>query len=238
MQLKSLLHRSGLDRHQVDVYLSLIGMGEATAGQIAKTSGVPRTYTYRVLDELIDKGFVTSQDHRSIRRYTVTDYEAPKRYIEKKQFELYSLQQEAQSLNAQLENLANPQVPAAHTEPLKEQSGLDDLWQLLHSTITREIWVMNPPSWWGDSTHSSQMKKWEDYRLKQHIWEKRFLGAEGERYEAKYAEYSKWKELYSDSSIFLIDQYQIQVTNWDPFRAIRIESQEVVNLMKGMMEKN
>lgn len=237
MQLKSLLSRSGLDRHQVEVYLSLISVGEGTAGQIAKKSGVPRTYTYRVLDELIDKGFVTSQDHRSIRRYKITDYEAPKRYIEKKQFELYSLQQEAQSLNARLENLANPQVATAETEALKEQSGYDDLWQLMHSTITREIWVINPPDWWGDISHSPQMKKWEQYRHKQHIWENRFLGAEGERYEAKYTEYRKWKELYSDSSIFLIDQYQVQITSWNPFRALRIESQEIVDLQKSMLEQ-
>ena len=97
MRLQSILNRAGLDRHEVDVYLSLIGLGEATAGQIAKKSGVPRTYTYKVLEELIDKGFVNTQEHRSIRRYNVTDFEAPLRYIERQQFKLYSLQQEAQS---------------------------------------------------------------------------------------------------------------------------------------------
>ena len=72
MRLQSILNRAGLDRHEVDVYLSLIGLGEATAGQIAKKSGVPRTYTYKVLEELIDKGFVNTQEHRSIRRVVRT----------------------------------------------------------------------------------------------------------------------------------------------------------------------
>jgi len=235
MRLQSLLNRAGLDRHEVDVYLSLIGLGEATAGQIAKKSGVPRTYTYRVLDELIDKGFVNTQEHRSIRRYSVTDFEAPLRYIERQQFKLYSLQQEAQSLNAQLENLSNPQVPTASAEALKDQPGMEDFWQLLHSTITREIWLINPPSWWGDASHSRDMKKWEQFRQKQHIWERRFLGADGERFEAKYTEYQKLKDLYGDASFVLVDHYQLQISSWEPFRALRIESPEMVDLMKGML---
>ncbi|MDZ4217079.1 MAG: hypothetical protein U1C97_02050, partial [Candidatus Gracilibacteria bacterium] len=37
-------------------------------------------------------------------------------------------------------------------------------------------------------------------------------------------------------SLFLVDQYQVQVTSWDPFRALRIESQEMVDLHKSMLE--
>lgn len=237
MAVKGLLQQTGLDTHETDIYLSLITLEEATAGQLSKASGVPRTYTYRVLESLIDKGFVQERETRSIRRYAITDFEAAKRYIEQQQLNLYKVQQEAQTLSAQLENLASPQVPAAVADILKDQRGREELWQLLHSTITREIWVINPPLWWGDSSSFLEVKKWEKYRLKQHIWEKRFIHRDQELPEAKFIE-EKPVDISKpgQTSLFLIDQYQVQVTSWEPFRALRIESQEMIELQKELLQ--
>lgn len=236
MQTQAVLHQAGLDRHETEIYLSLIRLGEATAGQLAKTSGVPRTYTYKILESLSDKGFVKERESRSIRRYSITDFEAPKRYIEQQQLALYRVQQEAQSLSAQLENLANPEAPTAVSEQLKDQRGLEDFWQLMHSTITREIWVINPPLWWADSSHSAEVKKWEKYRIKQHIWEKRFTTTDHILPEAKFVES---KRIHCKNpgkrSLFLIDHYQVQITNWEPFRALRIESQHMVQLQQELL---
>ncbi len=172
MQLKDFLSKVGLDDHQVDVYLALVALGEATAGQIAKMSGVPRTYTYKILEELAEKDFIQSDSSKSIRRYSLTDFDAPKRYLERKQLDLYKMQQEAQAMNVQLENLAHPTVPSPSSELLKDSVGEIDFWKLLHSTLTREIWIINPPKWWGAIEHSSDVKRWEEYRSRQHIWEK------------------------------------------------------------------
>jgi hypothetical protein len=180
---------------------------------------------------------VRTTDARSIRKYAITDYQAPQRYLEKRQFELYRAQQEAQSLAAQLETMANPQAPVAIAEQLKNTIGIDDFWKLLHSTITREIWIVNPPAWWGNIDHSSEAKKWEQFRQKQHVWEKRFAADEASSRSAGFTENKVLKGLQSQhSTLILIDHYQIQVTNWDPFRALRVESSEMVNLLKGILE--
>jgi predicted transcriptional regulator len=235
MQLQTVLQQAGLDRHETELYLSLIQLGDATAGELAKTSGVPRTYTYKVLESLEDKGLVHQLQTRSIRKYSITDFEAPKRYIEQKQLELYRLQQDAQSLSHQLESFARPEAPSAVSEALQDHKGEMDFWQLMHSTLTREIWVISPPEWWGAVNYSSEVKKWESYRKKQHIWEMRFC-AQGKILPD--AEYTELKLLKADSSatLFLIDNYQVQVTNWAPFRALRIESQEMVGLQKGIFQ--
>lgn len=236
MQIKNLLQKAGLDQHEVDTYIALISLGEATAGQLSRMSRVPRTYTYNVLESLADKGFVQSDSSRSIRRYSITDFQAAQRYIERKQLELYKVQQEAQTLNAQLENLSNPQAPTAIVNPANDQAGLDEFWKLLHSTITREIWIANAPSWWDDESFSNEVKKWQKFRQKQHIWEKHFTGEEREEEAQRFTEYEVLKNPpKSSSSLFLIDQYQVQITSWSPFRSIRIESQEMVDLQQSML---
>lgn len=236
MQIKKFLESTGLEQQEVDVYLALVELGSATAGQISKKSLVPRTYAYRILDQLVEKGFVESDDSPSVRRYSITDYDAPKRYLEKQQFELYSLQQEAQSIHTHLETLANPQVPTATVEAQKGQVHKEELWKLMHSTLTREVWIINPPEWWGNPDHSLEVKKWEQYRLKQHIWERRFWDPSQTIEETKYVEASHVKHDCPQATLILVDQYHLQITNWDPFRALRIESQEMVDLYKALLE--
>jgi|CXWL01.1.fsa_nt_gi DNA-binding MarR family transcriptional regulator len=237
MTVQNLLQETGLDHHEVALYLALIQDGEAPAGRLAKKSGIPRTYAYKVLDSLIGKGLVRPTASRSVRHYSITDFEAPKRYLEKKQFEQYQAHQKVQSLVAQLENLATPQAATASIEHLKNISGEQDFWRLLHSTITREIWIVNPPDWWGNINHSSEVKKWVQYRDKQHIWEKRFLaGIQSQNSMQKFTEMLPLKITQKCSAtLLLIDHYQIQVTSWEPFRAVRIESEEMVELQKSLL---
>lgn len=234
MDVQKTLQAAGLDQHEMQVYLALISLQESTAGQLSKKSGVPRTYVYKILESLESKGFVRAANTNGIRRYAITDFEAPKRFIEQQQFQLYRLNQEAQTLSAQLENMASPQAPMALAEPMKNADGLSDFWKLLHSTITREIWAINPPQWWGNPEHSHDMKKWELFRAKQHIWEKRFTSAGPA--EAKFTDYTKKSFQNGSASLFLIDHYQVQVTCWEPFRALRIESAEMVAVFKQMLE--
>jgi len=237
MQAQHFFQKAGLDQHQIEVYLALIVTKEATAGQLSQRTGVPRTYTYKVLEDLIEMGFVQTDHSRSIRCYSLTDLEAPKRYIERQQLELYQLQQEAQQLSHQLESLAHPQVPMPVVEELRGAQGEEDFWRLLHSTLTREIWVVHPPVWWGQSGSSTAVEKWENYRVKQHIWEKRLAARLGEEGENRFVEYVQLASTggKGQASLFLVDHYQVQVTSWDPFRAVRIESSEMIDVFKGMV---
>lgn len=236
--LDALLQKIGLDQDEVSLYLTLIEMKEGTAGKLAMKSSLPRTYTYVVLKRLMEKGFVAQSDSpRAIRKYSITDFEAPRRYFEKQQLSLYQTSQMVQDLKSKLEHLANPGTPAVFVQNLADFSGLEDFWKLLHSTITREIWVINPPSFWGDISHSLEIKKWEQFRLKQHIWEKRLYSEHfSEKPSSFFTEAVQLKGVISGSvSLFLVDQYQIQIPSWNPFRALRIASQEFVDLFKAAL---
>ncbi|PIT97922.1 MAG: hypothetical protein COT71_03190 [Candidatus Andersenbacteria bacterium CG10_big_fil_rev_8_21_14_0_10_54_11] len=56
------LQQIGLDRREAKVYLSALELGPSPVQKIAQRSGVPRATTYLVLDDLRDKGFVTTYE--------------------------------------------------------------------------------------------------------------------------------------------------------------------------------
>lgn len=56
--MTDILTSLGLTPEQVDIYESLLTHGPQTAGSLAKTTQVQRTYIYRVAGELVTKGLV------------------------------------------------------------------------------------------------------------------------------------------------------------------------------------
>lgn len=228
-----LLSQAGLDEEETAVYLAIVELKEATAGKIAQKSGIPRTYTYKILDELMEKGLVQKNEARSIRHFSITDYEAPKRYLQRRQLELLKAEQALSSLSVHLQQISEPEAPSIFSEMLKNEPGWMDFWKLLHSTITREIWLINAPPWWGNPESFEEVEKWEQYRAKQHIWEKRFGTF---RFAAKetvrFTEFHDLPSIPESGTLVLIDQYQIQISSFEPFRALRIESQLMVDLIK------
>lgn len=59
MDIKLVLEEIGLAGNEVKVYLALLELGSALAGEITKKSGVNRTNVYDALDRLIEKGLVS-----------------------------------------------------------------------------------------------------------------------------------------------------------------------------------
>lgn len=65
-EIESLRHyliRLGLDERAADIYSALRRFGSQTISELARTSSVPRTRIYRVLDELVAAGLVEIQTH-------------------------------------------------------------------------------------------------------------------------------------------------------------------------------
>jgi sugar-specific transcriptional regulator TrmB len=59
MEIKLILEEAGLAGNEAKVYLALLDLGSALAGEITKKSGVNRTNVYDALDKLIEKGLVS-----------------------------------------------------------------------------------------------------------------------------------------------------------------------------------
>ena len=56
--LIQLLKKLGLNSYEAKIYAALVLLGSSTAGEVAKLALVPETSAYRVLDSLVEKGWV------------------------------------------------------------------------------------------------------------------------------------------------------------------------------------
>lgn len=77
--MKEMLESAGLSKNETKVYLALLRLKSALAGEIAKKSGVHRRNVYDVLEKLIEKGLV-SYVMQGSRRYFQA--ENPKRLVD------------------------------------------------------------------------------------------------------------------------------------------------------------
>ncbi len=76
--IKTALKNYGLSSEQITVYLYLLKYGESTALSISKEVKIPRTNTYRILDELKDLQIVSIFKRNNISNYIA---ENPKRLL-------------------------------------------------------------------------------------------------------------------------------------------------------------
>lgn len=58
MNLQATLKNIGLNQKEASIYLASLELGDATAGQITKKTGLHRTYFYDIVKGLIQKGFI------------------------------------------------------------------------------------------------------------------------------------------------------------------------------------
>jgi len=58
MELKTALRELGLKENEIKIYLESLKIGPVTVGNLAKKTGLYRTYVYDILEKLIDLGLV------------------------------------------------------------------------------------------------------------------------------------------------------------------------------------
>lgn len=76
MNTLTLLHKLGLGQREATVYLSLLEEGPATVAEIGRRAGLYRTYVYRALPELLNRGLITKGP---MGKRTVYSAESPER---------------------------------------------------------------------------------------------------------------------------------------------------------------
>lgn len=88
MDTHETLRNLGLENKEIEAYLALLKLGEATVLEISKRSGVKRPTTYLVLNSLESKGFV-SRTVRSKKTYFLPQH--PKKLITEAELRLKEL---------------------------------------------------------------------------------------------------------------------------------------------------
>ena len=107
--MEAVLSKIGLTKNESKVYLSLINLGTAQAGQITEKSGVHRRNVYDAIDRLMEKGLISFVTVNNKKLFSPVN---PKRFLElidEKKFELDTIKSDFQKIMPQLELQANIQ---------------------------------------------------------------------------------------------------------------------------------
>src|SRR5690348_15732173 len=101
-QLTQLLTSLGLHKKQITVFGVLLERGPMFASAIARAAKLNRTTTYGILNELMEKGLVSSAKVESATRYQSIAPELLPAYIERQREALAESRKQAEQLAPQL----------------------------------------------------------------------------------------------------------------------------------------
>ncbi|MBI2101523.1 hypothetical protein HYT53_02830 [Candidatus Woesearchaeota archaeon] len=107
--MESVLYKIGMTRNEAKVYMALLDLGTARAGQITEKSGVHRRNVYDAIDRLMEKGLLSFVIVNSKKLFSPVN---PKRFlelIEEKKFELDTIKKDFQRILPELELKATMQ---------------------------------------------------------------------------------------------------------------------------------
>ncbi|MBW2978039.1 hypothetical protein KY331_04295 [Candidatus Woesearchaeota archaeon] len=85
MDLRIVLEEAGLAGNEAKVYLALLELGSALAGEITKKSGVNRTNVYDALDKLTEKGLATYVIQANRKYFEAVSPERIIKYLEERE---------------------------------------------------------------------------------------------------------------------------------------------------------
>jgi len=107
-ELLQVLSAIGLNEKEARIYLAALQVGQGTVYQIAKTANLKRPNVYVLVDELVQKGLITT---RTENKKTICSPLPPRQLIERWQGKVESLWSVIPDLNAYYQkNLSQPKV--------------------------------------------------------------------------------------------------------------------------------
>lgn len=103
MEIKPILEQVGLTGNEAKIYLALLELGSALAGELTKKSGVNRTNVYDALDRLIEKGMVSYVIKANRKYFEATPLNRIIKYLDEKENELKQKKKLVNSIIPELE---------------------------------------------------------------------------------------------------------------------------------------
>lgn len=104
MDVKSALESVGLSGNEVKVYLALLDLGSALAGEITKKSGVNRTNVYDTLNRLTERGLVSYVIKANRKYFEAANPDRLIKYLDEKEQEIKNKKDLIASILQELEN--------------------------------------------------------------------------------------------------------------------------------------
>ncbi len=156
------LLKLGLNKNEAKVYVTLLQLGTASAGQLIKATEFHRNIVYDNLEKLADRGLVTFIIEGKKKRFRPAPPEMITQMLEKEQQELNERKETAEIIKKEVERITS------HAKEAQEATmfqGINGLKVLFKDTLTegKEYYVFGAPK---SSLGIMGSTYWENYNLK------------------------------------------------------------------------
>ena len=147
------LHQFGLSINEAKVYLTLLGKNSYSATEIANTAKVPRQMTYKILDNLIDKGLCVLRPGK-IKKYSAADPQSGLTHlVEKQEMQAQRSRELLKTLKEYFEAGQKEENPLEYITIIKEKKLVTELFKKLENEAENEILVFAKPPF--SKTHNN-----------------------------------------------------------------------------------
>lgn len=231
------LREIGLTDNEIRIYLEALKRGESLASELAESTGVNRTLTYQILNNLMKRGLLSYVIKNNVKYFKAATPTKIIDFLKEKEMNI-------QKLIPDLLKLAKPQEKKYSVELYEGEEGL--------KTILNDI-IRSKPKEFLDFTSGMTtvilplyyMENWENKRIKAKI-PARFLFNDTEIGRKRGSQLAKLKysevrylpkDLISPSHIYIYED-KLVITLWGKeFRfGIRLKSQEIANRFREFFE--
>lgn len=137
--MEDALLKLGLNSKEIQLYGLILGQPGMTAAEVAKASGEKRTNVYALLDSLLQKGIILSEDDAPVKQFKVAEPSALRQLLEHKKDELRQADIALRNVLPRIKSqysLSNDKPGVIH------MAGIDGLLRLLDDMVLSKTEVL------------------------------------------------------------------------------------------------
>jgi sugar-specific transcriptional regulator TrmB len=235
---EQLLEETGLTKNEASVYLALLQIGRAKAGEIIRESKVSSGKIYETLGKLIDKGLVKSFTENGVKHFLASEPESIISYLKEQETKLHKKEEALQKIIPVLQSLKKSPLETEHLSLVKGFRGISPL--VYHAMIEGgEAKIMGVRSS-KDETFNNFWKHWHEKRIEMRKNAKMLFTDRDTEY-WKYFKEQKYTEIretlsFSPSAIMIIDKNVFIFSYEEEFTCIHIQSEAVAKSFNSFFD--
>lgn len=237
----------GLEKSEIDIYLTLLEKGQQTTLQVAKNTNIPRTSVYRLLENLLAKGLIEETVTKEQTRLKVSDPERLTNALKQKQNQIKRLENNFLEVKNTILNFSG-KIPASTkvcyyqgAEGMKQM-----LWNLLRTKDDfRGYSYCTPVETTGEKFAVEWAVEFNERKIKaRDLYSDHYLQSIKKHPYPKSISWPTWESRYISSTLLTID-HQVDIYNnvvafydWHGGEVFGVEiyNPKVANLQKQMFD--
>ncbi len=177
------LESIGLSKNEITLYLALLKSGPTTTTPLIRSSGIPPSKTYEVLDRLISKGLASYVKKSNKKYYQASNPEFLKTIIHEKKHELNNKERALKSLIPQLKQLQKSPESTINIEIFEGIRGLKMVYEKIYDTLTlgETQYIIGAPKLINEKMEGFLLD-WHERRIKKGIGCKYIYNSNARKY--------------------------------------------------------